>query len=358
MEKNQLLYNYYKKEEINKINNRKKEGMTNEEIIMLADKEFISMEEIQDILGIDADENNKEELTKIVEETDVIIEDIEENKELKNSEVVILKEDILEDYPNQPFNCYNETKMIEMMESIRINGIIHPLIVRPIGEGKYQILSGHNRRNCAKKIGIKEVPCIIKHLNNEQAQLYVIDTNLCTRDNLLPMERAKAYKIKYDNYKRQNIFQRIFQEVKNDVINATGKIKEEENISSATIQRYLRLNCLIPKLQELIDNGKLGVKTGEQLSFLSKQEQDLLLKVIIEDNKKISQTMACKIRKESEKNRLTDKNKIKNLLVKEKIQDEIIICFTIEEIQKYFNGIKEKRELKKYILELTNRKTL
>ena len=102
----------------------------------------------------------------------------------------------LEDYPNQPFRMYDEDKKKEMMESIRINGIMQPLIVRPIENEKYQILAGHNRRNCAREIGINKLPCIVKeNLTDDEAMIYLVDTNLCTRDKISPMERARAYKI-------------------------------------------------------------------------------------------------------------------------------------------------------------------
>ena len=190
METNQLLINYYKKEEIKKVKQRQMEGLSNNEIINLANKTYITEEEIKSLLGIENEEKN------INDESDFIIEDEEiENNKIENNKIVMINEKNLENYPNQPFSLYEGDKKKEMIESIKLNGIMQPLIVRPLSNGKYQILAGHNRRMCAKEIGINELPCIIKNnLSEDEAKIYLIDTNLCTRD-----------RIKYDTYKKRKI---------------------------------------------------------------------------------------------------------------------------------------------------------
>ena len=203
METNQLLINYYKKEEIKKAKQRQMEGLSNNEIINLANKTYITEEEIKQLLGIENEEKN------INDESDFIIED----EEIENNKIVMINEKNLENYPNQPFSLYEGDKKKEMIESIKLNGIMQPLIVRPLSNGKYQILAGHNRRMCAKEIGINELPCIIKNnLSEDEAKIYLIDTNLCTRDNISPIEKAKAYRIKYDTYKKRKIqtLQQVF----------------------------------------------------------------------------------------------------------------------------------------------------
>lgn len=149
METNQLLINYYKKEEIKKVKQRQMEGLSNNEIINLANKTYITEEEIKQLLGIENEEKN------INDESDFIIED----EEIENNKIVMINEKNLENYPNQPFSLYEGDKKKEMIESIKLNGIMQPLIVRPLSNGKYQILAGHNRRMCAKEIGIKN--CIV-----------------------------------------------------------------------------------------------------------------------------------------------------------------------------------------------------
>ena len=370
METNQLLINYYKKEEIKKAKQRRQEGSTLEEIIRLSNKEYISVEEIKQALGIDDDEvienkGTKEEEHKI-DEYDEIIEDEENNNEQtvesnnNNVKVVMIAEDKLEDYPNQPFKLYDADKKQEMIESIKINGIMQPLIVRPIEEGKYQILAGHNRRNCAKEIGLTELPCIIKeNLTDDEAKIYLIDTNLCTRDNISPMERARAYRIKYDTYKKRNIKTSVLEEVRKDNYGmARSMMIKEEKSSNGTIQRYLRLTYLIPELQEAIDNDKIKINTGEKLSFLPKQEQHCIAE-LLEENIKISDNTAKRIRQKSEQCRTEDiyhylnKEEIKDIVSKkdEFIQEAIKVTFYRNEIEKYFENRRTESQIKQYIFD-------
>ena len=373
METNQLLINYYKKEEIKKAKQRRQEGSTLEEIIRLSNKEYISVEEIKQALGIDEDDYDIEKKEVIeaeeheIDEHDTIIEDEENNNEQTvesnndNVKVVIIAENKLEDYPNQPFKLYDDDKKQEMIESIKINGIMQPLIVRPIGEGKYQILAGHNRRICAREVGLTELPCIIKeNLTDDEAKIYLIDTNLCTRDNISPMERAKAYRMKYDTYKKRNIKTLMIEEIRKDNYGmARAAMMKEEKTSNGTIQRYLRLTYLIPELQDAIDNDKIKINTGEKLSFLPKQEQNSIAE-LLEENIKISDSIAKRIKQKSEKCREEDiyhylsKEEIKDIINKkdEFIEESIKVTFYINEIEEYFENRKTESQIKKYIFEI------
>ena len=376
METNQLLVNYYKKEEIKKAKQRRQEGNTLEEIIRLANKEYISVEEIKQALGIDDDYNieKKEEIKpeeNEIDKHDTIIEDEESNNEDnvenndENVKVVMIAENRLEDYPNQPFKLYDDDKKQEMIESIKINGIMQPLIVRPIEGGKYQILAGHNRRNCAKEVGLTELPCIIKdNLTDDEAKIYLIDTNLCTRDNISPMERARAYRIKYDTYKKRNIKTSVLEEVRKDNYGmARSMMIKEEKSSNGTIQRYLRLTYLIPELQELVEKGKLSLNFGEKISFLSSEEQRVLSEILLDEKIKLTENLIKKIRKTSENYKLDSplhflsKEEMLDLIKNgSKIQlefvEKISITFTKEEMLRYFSKYKTVEEIKQYILDI------
>lgn len=374
METNQLLINYYKKEEIKKAKQRRQEGSTLEEIIRLSNKEYISVEEIKQALGIDDDEVIENKETKEehkIDKYDEIVEDEENNNEQTvesnndNVKVVMIAEDKLEDYPNQPFKLYDADKKQEMIESIKINGIMQPLIVRPIGKEKYQILAGHNRRNCAKEVGLTELPCIIKeNLTDDEAKIYLIDTNLCTRDNISPMERAKAYRMKYDTYKKRNIKTLMIEEIRKDNYGmARAAIIKEEKTSNGTIQRYLRLTYLIPELQELVEAGKLSLNFGEKISFLSSEEQRVLSEILADEKIKLTDNIIKKIRKASENYKLDNplhflsKEEMLDLIKnRSKIQlelvDKISITFTKEEMLRYFSRYRTEEEIKQYILEI------
>lgn len=368
METNQLLINYYKKEELKKIKIRQQEGLTKDEIIRLANKEYITIEEIKEALGIDDEEEKIEiiENENIVDENDIIIEDVEEiqkNEDIKETnKVIMIENNKLEDYPNQPFRMYDEDKKNEMIESIRINGIMQPLIVRPIDNGKYQILAGHNRRSCAREIGINELPCIVKeNLTDDEAMIYLVDTNLCTRDKISPMERARAYRIKYDTYKKRKIETSMIEEVRKDNLGiARETLIKEENTSNGNIQRYLRLTYLIPKLQEMIDNEKVSIKAGEQISFLPNEEQKNLADIIDTKKIKLSESIAKRIKKHSQNvkkenqyNYLEKEEIIDLIKQKTKVEFEVImIPFTKEEVRMYFNNLKTVDGIKNVIVDL------
>lgn len=353
METNQLLINYYKKEEIKKVKQRQMEGLSNNEIINLANKTYITEEEIKQLLGIENEEKN------INDESDFIIED----EEIENNKIVMINEKNLENYPNQPFSLYEGDKKKEMIESIKLNGIMQPLIVRPLSNGKYQILAGHNRRMCAKEIGINELPCIIKNnLSEDEAKIYLIDTNLCTRDNISPIEKAKAYRIKYDTYKKRKIQTSVIEEIKRDNNGLRAELAREEKTSNGTIQRYLRLTYLIPELQELIEQGKLSINLGEKISFIPNEEQKILNGMILNKEIRLNEKLIRKIRntlaikkldkpgqhlsKEEIRDVIEDKSKIKLDII-----ENITITFSKEEVMRYFKTYKDENEIKAYIVE-------
>lgn len=351
METNQLLINYYKKEEIKKIKQRQMEGLSNTEIINLANKTYITEEEIKQLLGV-------EEENYIVDESDIIA-----NDETQDNKIVMINETDLMNYPNQPFSLYEGDKKKEMIESIKLNGIMQPLIVRPLNNGKYQILAGHNRRMCAKKIGIKELPCIIKNnLSDDEAKLYLIDTNLCTRENISPIEKAKAYRIKYDTYKKRKIKTSVIEEIKRDNNGLRAELAREEKTSNGTIQRYLRLTYLIPEIQELIEQGKLSIKLGEKISFIPSVEQKILSEMILNKEIKLNEKIIKKIRNILSIKKLDNfdqhlsKEEIKDLIedklnVKLDIVENITITFNKEEVMRYFKDYRNENQIKTYIIE-------
>lgn len=365
---NEVLMNHYKKQEIKKAKERLAQKKTKAEILKLADERFITADEIKEALGFEFIEDPEpvKEQEHVVDEVDYVIED-EDNQEVakyekeENITATLIEDSKLEDYPNQPFKLYDKEKRNEMIESIRINGIMQPLIVRPIDNGKYQILAGHNRRSCARELEITKYPCIIKkNLTDDEAKIYLIDTNLCTRDKISPMERARAYKIKYDTYKKRNINTSMFEEIKKDNEGALNTLIKEEKTSAGSIQRYLRLMYLVPSLQDLVDKGKISLTVGEKLSFLPNEEQKFVAE-IIKDNVKINDGMAQKIRKESERNKRED---YYNFLMKEDIldltkskkkskddeQDYVCVKFYRDEIDRYFGVVNDINDLKRQII--------
>ena len=408
-----LLEKHLKLEEMKKIRNWRNEGYELEKIKELVDKTNITNEEIEQVFYENSneiqeqnynenvsdiqEENNELEIAKNEEKQEEIepvynketdkeeidendIEDLEEIEEseieivedkgtdvlesenIENEKYEIIKDEDLEDFPNQPFKMYSESRKNTMIESIKINGIIEPIVVRKTDNGKYQILSGHNRRLCGREAGLTEFRCIVKeNMTEDEARLYMVDSNLMVRD-VMPTERGKALSIRKECLKNEKIASKIENEIMQDKLDTIQqKMIEENQMSNGDIQRYIRLNYLIPQLGEMVDNKVINLKTGENLSFLSKKEQRDISNIIEKENVKISEGMSKKIKKASESGELT-KELMKQILIKEKDKKlEIRVIFFEDEIQKYFkkinNGNITAKECKDYIVALLEEQT-
>lgn len=361
MSTNQVLYNYQKKEELKKVRRWTEEGKTKDEIDRLVNKKYVTEDEINNILEVvksyDKENNNIQE--NEIDESELIVDSDEIVEEQNPDKVIMIADASLEDYLNQPFKLYDNDKKTEMIESIKLNGIMQPLIVRPISNEKYQILAGHNRRNCGREAGLKEFPCIVKEgLTDDEASIYLIDTNLCTRDKISTMEKARAYKIKYDIYKKNNIKISIADEIKKDNSNVRGEFLKIENASNGTMQRYLRLTYLIPELQDVVDEYRLNINVAEKLSFLPSEEQKIIVDLLVKDKIKLSEAIVKKIRQASDDRKMSDKygclpkEEILELIraKKENSINTVVIIFTDEEVKKYFGEEKNSTKIKETIL--------
>ncbi|MCI9016189.1 MAG: ParB/RepB/Spo0J family partition protein [Clostridia bacterium] len=293
------------------------------------------------------EENNSQQIPEVKEDIKTIEdskieepkveEDLEDNKEKR----IMISIDKLEDFPNQPFKPYSKEKQAEMIESIKINGIIQDLIVRPLPNGKYQILSGHNRRDCAKIVGLTELPCKIKDIEDDDANLILIDSNLIQRKDFFPSEMAKGLLIKKEIYKKRNVKSDFFEEI--------GK---EQNMSRGNIQRYLRLNYLNSKLLEMVDSKEINIKLGEELSFLKDEEQEFLASLIYPNVQKLTTSQVKKLREESSVDNLTE-DKIIEILEKkdtEEKENKGEITFSSDELNKYFKDFGTTEEIKEFII--------
>lgn len=330
-------------------NKLKKNGVEREDNVI---EDVDELEEIQedDIEIIENDDDDNEESKNIIKE-----EQLQEDERYE-----IIKDEDLEDFPNQPFKIYSELRKNTMIESIKINGIIEPIVVRKIEGNKYQILSGHNRRLCGREAGLKEFRCIVKeNMTEDEARLYMVDSNLMVRD-VMPTERGKALSIRKECLKNEKIASKIENEILQDNIDKQDTIQqkmiEENKMSNGNIQRYMRLNYLIPPLGDMVDERKINLKTGENLSFLSRKEQRDIVNLIEKENIKISEAMSKKIKKSSENGELT-KEVMKQILIKDKDKKlEIRVVFYEDEISKFFNKINNgnvtAKDCKEYILAL------
>ena len=211
---------------------------------------------------------------------------------LEQGDIQNIKLDLLENYHDHPFTLYTGKRLDDMVESVRENGILSPIIVLKKDDNKYEILSGHNRVNAARLVNLKTVPCIVKeNLSKEQTYTYVIETNLMQRSfsDLLPTEKALVIKMRYEKIASQGKRNDLQKEINNleqgiiekeskeeDKTNSRKVLGKEYNLSGASIARYLRLNELSKSWKQEVDNEKIGLTMAVDISYLSKETQEYL----------------------------------------------------------------------------------
>lgn len=174
-------------------------------------------------------------------------------------------------FPNHPFKVLDDEKMDTLVDSIRENGILNPVIVRPDQSGNYEIISGHRRLHAARIVGLKKVPAIVKEMSDDEAIIKMVDANI-QREEILPSERAFSLKMKMDAIKRQGKRSDLTSDHNGPKL-ASVEVGQTVGISSTQVKRYIRLTELIPELLECTDNKKIGLVMAIDLSYLDEQVQ-------------------------------------------------------------------------------------
>ena len=257
-------------------------------------------------------------------------------------------------YSRQPYTIDRPTPdLVRLMDSIEHIGIAEPLIVRPRESGGYEIISGHRRDYCAKAVGLDTRPILVRNYSDEEADILVVDYNI-NREDLLPSEKAKAYKLKLDAMKRQGQ-KRVGTSPQNG-----EKLKENYSVSilgeqvkeSATqIQRYVRLNLLIPPLVEAVDKGFLKLApAADFLSHLSEKEQTYLLLVMERDEVSPSLGQAQRLKQLSGEGKL--ENNIIDLIMREEKPLERKVTIRNDRLQKYFPASYTPKQMEDVIIKL------
>ena len=224
--------------------------------------------------------------------TDAVDFLLEDTSVLEQGDIQNIELNLLENYHDHPFTLYTGKRLSDMVESVKENGILNPIIILKKEDGAYEILSGHNRAGAARLANLKTVPCIVKeNLSEEQAYTYVIETNLMQRSfsDLLPTEKALVLKIRYEKIASQgkrNDLQKEINNLEQGIIEKESKAEDktdsrkalgkEYNLSGASIARYLRLNELSKSWKQEVDEDQIGLTMAVELSYLSKEIQEYL----------------------------------------------------------------------------------
>lgn len=277
---------------------------------------------------------------------------MEEKKEPYGSDEKIVEIELerLRSFEKHPFKVTEDGQMMELQESIQKYGILNPLIVRPRPEGVYEIISGHRRKFAAEKIGYRKVPVIIRMLNDDEAVISMVDSNL-QREMLRPSEKAFAYKMKYEVIKRKAGRRKCGQ-----VDQLFGKksievIGEDCGDSPKQVQRYIRITELIPELLERVDDGSMGFTPAVQISYLKKEEQREMLEAMEFAQCSPSLSLAIRLKKLSGEEKLTEQM-METVLseVKQKEIDRVV--FKNEQLHRFFPTDYTSGQMRREILEI------
>ena len=256
-------------------------------------------------------------------------------------------------FKDHPFLPYTEERMEEMVESVKEYGVMSPIIARPRKEGGYEIISGHNRVEACERAGIETVPTIIREMDDDTAIILMVDSNLKQRDKLKPSEKAKAYKMKMEALRRQ-----AGRPAKNSGQvghNLSGK-KTREQIAEGTddsprqVQRFIRLNSLIPALQDAVDEGRLAFNPAVEVSYLDEADQEIVQEIMDREEISPSLSQAQKLRKLSDAEKIND-DVIESVMTVEKPMYETI-TFRRTTVEKYFPAGTTGKEIEQTIIRL------
>ena len=247
--------------------------------------------------------------------------------------VTYIEVDKLKPFENHPYYVKDDDEMLNLTQSISENGILSPLIVRPIENNEYEVISGHRRLHAGVKAGMNKVPALIYEMDKDAAVIALVDSNL-HRDNVLPSERAFAYKMKMEALSHQG--------KRTDLTSAQVEPKlsaeiigESENISRETVKRYIRLTNLLPKLLEYVDEGRIAFTPAVELSYLNDIEQQDLIQTIESEDCTPSLSQAVRMKKLSQQG-LLDDDKIFEIMSEEKANQKERIKIPTERVRKYF----------------------
>lgn len=263
-------------------------------------------------------------------------EERDENQKEKIEEIDI---SLIDNFKEHPFKVLDNDELKSLSDSIKQNGVMDAVIIRKKDDGRYEMVSGHRRLLASKKLGLKTIPARVKNLSDDEAIIYMVDSNL-HREKLLPSEKAFAYKMKLDAMKHQGTYLQLDDTSRQvgDKLKSVDILSSKSDDSARQIHRYIRLTNLIPELLQMVDNSELkeepaiALTPAVELSYLKKDEQKILAKYINMNLSTPSHSQSIELRSLSEKNLLVEET-IDNIMNREKPNQ--ILKFKIQEDKLY-----------------------
>lgn len=284
----------------------------------------------------------------LLTELDDLFTTQEQRDDAQREKVIDIPLNKIHDFPDHPFRVIQDDAMNEMAESVKQFGVLVPAMVRPREDGGYELISGHRRKMASTLAGHDSLPCIVRNLSDDEAIIVMVDSNL-QREQLLPSEKAKAYKMKMDAMRRRQGERTDLTSVPvgQKLPNKTSRelLAENSPDSNTQIQRFLRLNELIDPILSLVDEGRIGMRPAVELSYLPKEDQEKVYEAIDSEQNMPSLSQAQRMRKMSKAGELNDDTAL-SVMMEQKKPDNFRLVIDIDKIRGYFpkNYTAEKME--------------
>ena len=267
----------------------------------------------------------------------------------------------LHPFPNHPFHVRDDEAMQNTVDSIKEYGVLTPGIVRPREDGGYEIVAGHRRKHGSELAGLTDMPCIVREMDNDTATILMVDSNI-QREDILPSERAQAYKMKLDAIRRK-----AGRPAKNAEISTAGNcdqvghnydgkrsvqiVADEAGESKTQVQRYIRLTELQPELQQMVDEKKIAMTPAVELSYLKPEEQQMLLTAIDSEQATPSLSQAQRMKKLSQAGKLNDDTML-DIMMEQKKPEKCELTFSGDVLRKYFPRSYTPQRMQETIIKL------
>ena len=286
----------------------------------------------------------------VLKSVDDIFQTEENRADAQRERVQEIPLDQLKPFRNHPFKVRDDQRMLDTVDSIREYGVLVPAIARPNPEGGYELISGHRRKRGCEMAGLQTMPVIIRNLDDDAAVLVMVDSNI-QREELLPSERAFAYKMKLEALKHQGARMDLTSCQVGTKLRADEKLAESVNESARTVQRFIRLTELISELLDMVDERKLAFNPAVEVSYLKRDEQRMLLEAMDAEQTTPSLSQAQRLKKFSQEGRLTEEA-MSAIMSEEKKSDMDKVTLRSDTLRRYFPKSYTPKQMEQTIIEL------
>ena len=261
-----------------------------------------------------------------------------------------IRHDQLHPHPLSPFGIRDDPSMMELVESVKQFGVLVPAIARPREDGSYELIAGHRRQKACELAGLDSMPVIVMNLDDNDAIIQMVESNI-QRENILPSERAKAYKLKMEALKRQGARSDLTSPKISAKFRSDDSVGDEAGVSGDTVRNYIALNNLIPELMEMVDEKRIALSPAYQIAALPKESQEQLLDTIESEQATPSLSQAQRLRKLSQAGELNEDTML-SIMMEQKKPERNDITLSGDKLKKYFPRSDSPKRIEETIFKL------